>query len=95
MTDSANLSVNGVHHTPQQMKRFLDGFSTNENTAILQKHNLNPQTHTASFTAHRPTLTLVQTVTSGATRGSMGFTQFYLPPTRLSTNRISHSACIS
>jgi len=34
-----------------------------------------------------------RTVKSGVTTGS-GFTQFYLPPTRLSTNGISHPAFI-
>ena len=38
-----------------------------------------------------------RTVTSGVTTwlNGTGFTQFYLPPTRLSTNGMSHTACIS
>ena len=41
-------------------------------------------------------LTLVRTVTSGVTTwlNSTGFTQFYVPPTRLSTNGKSHFVSI-
>jgi len=37
---TADLSVNSIHDTTQQMKCFFNRLPTNENTFVLQKHHL-------------------------------------------------------